>query len=74
MTRSLYSAASKSKISYSFLRLQTNSKDLDEISALIEADKLKSVVKVFEGIERAPEALAEVEGGRATGKMVVKIA
>ncbi|GAX81715.1 hypothetical protein CEUSTIGMA_g9143.t1 [Chlamydomonas eustigma] len=74
MTRSLYNAASKARVSYSFMRLQTNSKDLDEISALIEAGKLRSVIKVFDGIEKAPYALAEVEGGRATGKMVVKIA
>ncbi len=64
------------KVKFDCLGLVPNSKDLSELGALVDAGKLKSIIQgnVFEGIDKAPDAMAALEGGRTTGKVIVKIA
>ncbi len=65
--------AKKLQIYYSFLFMQPNGKQLAEITTLIEAGIIRSVIdKVFPFAE-TNEAMSCVEAGRAKGKVVVKI-
>lgn len=65
--------AKKRNISFSFLFMKANGKQLEEITKLIEAGIIKPVVdKVFQ-FEQTDDALAYVELGRAKGKVVIKV-
>ena len=73
--RGLESAVTAAKVNFSSIFLRPNGAQLDELREYIEAGKLKAVIKgnVFEGIDKAPDAMAALEAGRTTGKVVVKI-
>lgn len=63
--------AKKLGLHYSFLFMRANGHQLEEISKLIEAGKIKPVIdRVFPFAESA-EALKYVETGRANGKVVI---
>lgn len=65
--------ARKLNTNFSFLFMKANGKQLKEITTLIESGIIKPVIdKVFPFAE-IKEAIAYVEGGRAKGKVVVKI-
>jgi len=53
----------------------SNALDLEELTKLIEAGKIRSIIKdqVFTGVDASPEAFKLLESGRATGKVVVKL-
>jgi len=60
-------------VTYSFLFMKANGKQLKEIAKLFEEGFIKPVVdKVFK-FEQTNEALEYVESGRAKGKVVIKI-
>jgi NADPH:quinone reductase-like Zn-dependent oxidoreductase len=70
---SLSSATKAAKVSHHGLLLSPNAKDLLELNKDIDAGKMKTVINVFEGIEKSIEAVAMLESGRTTGKVVIKI-
>lgn len=61
------------RISYSFLFMTANGRQLGQITSLIEADALRPVVDRVFPFEKTNEALAYVETGRAKGKVVVTV-
>jgi len=65
--------ARKLRVRYSFLFVRPNGDQLSEIAALLEAEKIKPVVDRVFPFERAKEALAYLETGRAKGKVVVQM-
>ena len=65
--------AQRRKVSFSFLFMKANGKQLREISTLIDSGVIRPVVdRVFQ-FEKTQEALTYVETGRAKGKVVVTI-
>jgi len=60
-------------VGYSFLFMQANGSQLREITRLVEAGAIRPVIDRVFPFESTNEALAYVEGGRAKGKVVVKI-
>ncbi|HEY8027403.1 MAG TPA: NADP-dependent oxidoreductase [Burkholderiaceae bacterium] len=65
--------AKRSDVSYSFLFMKANGKQLREITALIDSGAIRPVVdRVFQ-FGATPEAIGYVETGRAKGKVVIKI-
>lgn len=65
--------AEKRAISYSFLFMRANGKQLSNITALVEAGIIRPVVDRVFPFAATSEALAYVERGRAKGKVVVRL-
>jgi len=65
--------AKRLNVSYSFLFMRANGDQLREITSLIDSGIIRPVVDRVFPFESTKEALAYVEKGRATGKVVVKI-
>jgi alcohol dehydrogenase len=65
--------AKKWNVDYSFLLMQSNGKQLSEIGSLIDAGVIRPVVDSVFTFERLNEAMSYVSGGRAKGKVVVKV-
>jgi len=61
------------EISYSFLFMTANGRQLGQITSLIETGAIRPVVDRVFPFERTNEALAYVETGRAKGKVVVTV-
>jgi NADPH:quinone reductase-like Zn-dependent oxidoreductase len=61
-------------VSYSFLFMKANGRQLREITRLIEAGAIRPVLDRTFPFEATNEALAYVDAGRAKGKVVVKLA
>jgi len=66
--------AKRRGVSYSFLFMKANGRQLREITRLIEAGAIRPVLDRTFPFEATNEALAYVEAGRAKGKVVVKLA
>lgn len=60
-------------VNYTFLFMRGDGQQLIEITALMEAGKIRPVVDKVFPFEQTNEALAYVESGRAKGKVVVKV-
>lgn len=60
-------------IGFSFLFMKASGSQLREITRLIDAGAIRPVVDRVFAFEATNEALAYVEGGRAKGKVVVKL-
>jgi NADPH:quinone reductase-like Zn-dependent oxidoreductase len=65
--------AQRRGVGYSFLFMRANGGQLHEIARLIEAGAIRPVIDRIFPFESTNDALAYVEGGRAKGKVVVKI-
>lgn len=65
--------AKRHDVSYSFLFMKANGRQLGEIASLIESRAIRPVVDRVFPFESTQEAMAYVEGGRAKGKVVVKV-
>lgn len=65
--------AKRHNVSYSFLFMRANGKQLGEITSLIEARAVRPVVDRIFPFESTKDALAYVETARAKGKVIVKI-
>ncbi len=63
----------KLHLNYNFLFMRAEGKQLNEITALIEAGKIRPIVDKIFPFEQTNEALAYVESGRAKGKVVIKV-
>ncbi len=71
-----FSAGKKAKklnVSFKFLFMRAEGKQLGEITKLIEAGVIKPVIDKVFPFEQTNEALAYVETGRSRGKVVIKI-
>jgi alcohol dehydrogenase len=53
--------------------MRAEGKQLSEITALIEAGKIRPIVDKIFSFEQTNEALAYVESGRAKGKVVIRV-
>ncbi len=73
MPEDLSEVISKKAASYKFIWMHPSGKDLTEIKALIEAEKIKPVIDEIYPFSKATEALLHLASGRAKGKIVVKI-
>lgn len=58
-------------IRYSFLFMKANGEQLEKITRLIEAGRLRPVIERTFPFDKTNEALAHVETGRAKGKVVI---
>lgn len=65
--------AKAKNVNYSFLFMRAEGHQLGEITKLIEAGIIKPVIDKIFPFNETNEALAYVEGGRAKGKIVIKI-
>jgi NADPH:quinone reductase-like Zn-dependent oxidoreductase len=65
--------AARRGLNYSFLFMRAHGGQLREIARLIEAGAIRPVIDRVFPFESTNEALAHVEGGRAKGKVVVKV-
>lgn len=65
--------AKKQYVSFKFLFMRADGKQLGEITKLIEAGVIKPVIDKVFPFEQTNEALSYVETGRSKGKVVVKI-
>lgn len=61
------------RVSYSFLFMTANGGQLGQITSLIEAGAMKPVLDRVFPFEKANEAVAYVETGRARGKVVIAV-
>jgi NADPH:quinone reductase-like Zn-dependent oxidoreductase len=52
---------------------QLNRKDMDELAALMQAGKLRSVIDRRYSLEEVPQAVAYSESGRARGKIIINV-
>jgi NADPH:quinone reductase-like Zn-dependent oxidoreductase len=65
--------AKKQNVSFKFLFMKAEGKQLGEITKLIEAGIIKPVIDKVFPFEQTSEALSYVETGRSRGKVVVKV-
>ena len=65
--------AKRNHVSYSFLFMRASGDQLREIASLIDSGIIRPVVDRVFPFESIKDALAYVEGGRAKGKVVVKV-
>jgi alcohol dehydrogenase len=65
--------AKRLKVGFSFLFMKANGSQLKEISSLINSGTIVPVIDKVFPFESINEAIAYVEGGRAKGKVVVKM-
>lgn len=65
--------AKKMNVSFKFLFMSAQGKQLGEITKLIEAGIIKPVIDKVFPFEQTNEALSYVETGRSRGKVVVKV-
>ncbi len=73
LSRSVRKKAKRLGVSYSFLFMRAEGRQLSEITSLIEAGLIRPVVDKVFPFEKTGEALAYVETGRAKGKVVIKV-
>ena len=67
------SAAKAARVSHSGFFLSPTASDLNILTSLADKGQLKSIITVFEGIDKAKDAFALLESGRVSGKVVIKI-
>lgn len=65
--------AKKQNVDYSFLFMEANGNQLNEISELIESGIIKPTVDKIFPFEQTNDALNYVDSGRAKGKVIIKI-
>lgn len=73
MSRKIIRLAAKRDVSYSFLFVRPDGKQLSEISGLLTSNKVHPVIDKVFPFEEAKEALEYLALGRSKGKVVVKI-
>ena len=73
LSRKIIRQARKRGIEYSFLFVRPDGVQLAEIGELIQAGSIRPVIDKTFPFDRAKEALAYLEQGRAKGKVVVQI-
>jgi NADPH:quinone reductase-like Zn-dependent oxidoreductase len=73
LSRGIRAKARRRRAHYSFLLMRANGDQLTAITALIDAGIIRPVLDRVFPFASTKEAMAYVEGGRATGKVVVSL-
>jgi NADPH:quinone reductase-like Zn-dependent oxidoreductase len=73
LSRKIRKQARKLGVSYSFLFMQANGAELRELAALYDAGHLRPIIDKTFPFDQTLEALAYVEQGRSTGKVVITL-
>jgi NADPH:quinone reductase-like Zn-dependent oxidoreductase len=73
LSRKIIRHSGKRGVAYSFLFVHPDGSQLAEIGELLEAGRIRPVIDRIFPFERAKEALAYLEQGRAKGKVVVQM-
>lgn len=73
MSFNLRRKAKRKGVTYDFVFMRAQGEQLGRITDLIDAGAIRPVVDRVFPFERTPEGLAYVEGGRAKGKVVIKV-
>jgi NADPH:quinone reductase-like Zn-dependent oxidoreductase len=73
LSRGIRKKSRQQGVSYTFVFMRAEGKQLGEITALIESGDIKPVVDRIFPFEATAEALAYVDSGRTKGKIVVKV-
>ena len=73
LSRKIIRLSKKREVSYSFLFVHPDGRQLAEIGELLEAEYIRPVIDKIFPFEQAKEALAYLEQGRAKGKVVVQM-
>lgn len=73
MSRKIMRLARKRDVDYSFLFMRPDGKQLGEIGALLESERIRPVIDKVFSFEQAKKALDYLAQGRAKGKVVVRI-
>jgi NADPH:quinone reductase-like Zn-dependent oxidoreductase len=73
LSRNVRAQARKLGVSYSFLFMRANGAPLRELAALYDAGHLRPVFDTTFPFDQTPEALAYVEHGRASGKVLITL-
>jgi alcohol dehydrogenase len=74
MSRKATAAARSRNARYEYLFVRADGEQLREITRLVENGAIKPLVDKMFPLEQARDALAYSESGRATGKVVIKVA
>lgn len=73
LSRKIRRLAGKRDVTYSFLFVHPDGRQLAEIGKLLEAGRIRPVIDKVFPFDQAKEALAYLEKGRAKGKVVVQL-
>jgi NADPH:quinone reductase-like Zn-dependent oxidoreductase len=73
LSRGTYRMARKRNASFDFLFMTANGTQLQQIAALIDAGHIRPVIDHVYPFAETNTAIAHVEGGRAKGKVVIKV-
>jgi NADPH:quinone reductase-like Zn-dependent oxidoreductase len=73
LSRGARKKAKRLGVSYSFLFMRAEGRQLDEITSLVESGVIRPVIDKVFPFEKTGEALAYVESGRTKGKVVVNM-
>jgi len=74
LSRKATAAARRHKARYEYFFVRADGERLTEITRLVESGAIKPVVDKVFPLEQVRDALAYSESGRATGKVVIKVA
>ena len=74
MSRKVTAAARRHHARYEYLFMRADGEQLREITRLVESGAIKPLVDKVFPLERVREALDYSASGRATGKIVIKVA
>jgi alcohol dehydrogenase len=74
MSRRATAAARRHNVRYEYLFMRADGDQLSEITRLVESGAIKPLVDSVFPLEQVRAALAYSESGRATGKVVIKVA
>jgi alcohol dehydrogenase len=74
MSRKATAAARRHNARYEYLFMRPDGEQLREITRLVESGDIKPLVDKVFPLEQVRDALAYSESGRATGKVVIKVA
>lgn len=73
LSMSVRRKAKKLNVNFKFLFMRAESKQLSEITSLIEVGKIRPIVDKVFPFEQTNEAMSYIETGRSKGKVVVKV-
>ena len=73
-SRKATAAARRHNARYEYLFVRADGEQLREITQLVERGAIKPLVDKMFPLENVRDALAYSESGRATGKVVIKVA
>lgn len=73
LARGTYKKARQRKVSYDFLFMRPDGAALEKLAALIDAGHIRPIIDRVYSFAETNAAIAHVDGGRAKGKVVIKM-